>query len=556
MTLGRSFRLGAGLVLGALVLGGCAPSGPLQPHPAAGTGTGIGRTSLSLDAAERAAHDLGPVAGNLTLNLDLTLRGRDPAGLQALLASGKRVTPEQWAATYGPDPSLVAQTAQVLTTGGLTTTVWQPGDVSISVQASAAAAERFFGVAVHDFLATDGSRFHAPLQPPVPPASIANEVTAVTGMDNYRRRLTAAISDPNGVSPNDMMSFYDITPLRSAGLDGTGITVIFPEWAMPDPAVLAAYAAKFHLPAFNVTVKTDPNWGMPDTPTSDSAGEAALDLEVVHGLAPNAQEIVYELGNPSALPLVLKKMTSDHVGAILSSSIGINSCEQEQGAQQNATAEDAAFTAAAAQGTTIYWASGDRGAYACLPDGMASLNNVISVEPEAGSPGVTGVGGTTVFLASNGGYFKEAAWGEPIEQWGSGGGVSTFFKRPSWQQAPGMDASMTGRGVPDISANADTLSGWDIFVPTKNGPAESPVGGTSAATPCLAAITALIDQDLKSKSLPTVGFANPALYLFAQNPSGLPAPAFHDITTGLGSPVSGALADDFEWYEKNHPSGS
>ena len=100
----------------------------------------------------------------------------------------------------------------------------------------------------------------------------------------------------------------------------------------------------------------------------------------------------------------------------------------------------------------------------------------VSVEPQAASPHATAVGGTTVFLASNGLYYKEAAWGEPLEQWGGGGGISVLFGRPSWQNAPGV-GSITGRDVPDVSANADIESGWDIFSPAQNGGAPQEAGG-------------------------------------------------------------------------------
>jgi kumamolisin len=191
----------------------------------------------------------------------------------------------------------------------------------------------------------------------------------------------------------------------------------------------------------------------------------------------------------------------------------------------------------------------------------------LSVNPNADSPYVTAVGGTTVYFAANGAYFKEAAWGEPLETWGSGGGVSTIFAQPSYQVAPGLGPkSLGGRGVPDVSANADILTGWDIFFPGQNGAEEGPYGGTSAATPCWAAITALIDEDLAQQGLAKVGFANPALYDFARDPTGLPATAFHQVSegsnfhfvatsgwnaaTGLGSPDVAHLADDFEWYDR------
>jgi kumamolisin len=293
-----------------------------------------------------------------------------------------------------------------------------------------------------------------------------------------------------------------------------------------------------------------------------------LDLEIVHGLAPGAREIVYELGNPSALPEMIQTMTTAHRGAILSSSIFTSWCE-EDGARSLSLAMNSAFAQAAAEGTSIFWASGDRGAFSCLPDGEPSTEAALSVNPNADSPDVTAVGGTTVFLSSSGAYFKEAAWGEPMETWGSGGGISTIFAQPSYQVAPGLGPkSLGGRGVPDVSANADIVSGWDIFYPAQGGVQEGPYGGTSAATPCWAAITALIDEDLTRQGLAIVGFANPALYYFSRDPSGLPATPFHQVSegsnlhfvatsgwnaaTGLGSPDVAHLADDFEWYDRNH----
>jgi subtilase family serine protease len=151
------------------------------------------------------------------------------------------------------------------------------------------------------------------------------------------------------------------------------MTVMFPEAAELPASSLQAYAAKFHLPPFHVTVRTNPSkWGEP-VPTSasyyaDVAGEEALDLEVVHGLAPGAREIVYEWTN-DALPNVIQTMIADNPGAILSSSFSMVNCEESKGGRDDAIALNAVFAHAAALGRTIFFASGDRGAYACLPDG-------------------------------------------------------------------------------------------------------------------------------------------------------------------------------------------
>lgn len=571
-----------------LGLAACAsqmPSTHPGAHRAAQSGAQTTPSSglAPLEVAIRDSRDLGPMPPAQRMTFDVTLADRDPTRLQQALASGSALTAAQFATRFGPDPTRVAAALKVLATAGLTAH-WTSGAVLVTASGPAAAVERFLGVSIHRFLSADGTAFFASLTDPAIPAQLAGTVIAVTGLDNYQRDLTSALpaTDVDGVTPADMTTFYDITPLRTAGLDGGGQTVIFLEWGVPPTSVLNAYAHKFTPNApFNVEVHKDPAaWGAPlasgDKQYSAVAGEAALDLEIVHGIAPGAREVVYAFGNSGAIPDVVKAIAAATPDAILSSSIGEHDCEQERGAAADGAAENQVDVAAAAQGMSIFWASGDRGAYMCLNDFPTQDPNAtteISVMPDASSVGVTAVGGTTAFLAQNGGYFQESTWGEPVEQWGSGGGMSTKLQRPVWQVAPGIPSSMTGRGLPDVAANADIISGWDIIAPgqTAGQAQEGPVGGTSAAAPFWAAVTALIDEDLSQKSLPAVGFANPALYLFAQAPAGLPAPAFHDITlgsnlhydagpgwdmaTGLGTPDVGALTNDFEWYGKTHGGG-
>ena len=526
-----------------------------------------------LAVAEQEGTDLGLVPTTTKVNFSVSLRGRDQTGLATLLASSGRVTRAQWASTYGPDPSKVASIQATLTHSGLTSE-WQPGDTVLTAQGNAGTVERFLRVAIHQFVFNGSTHFYAPISSPVIPKAFGRTVQAITGLNNYRSEPIATVKQidaisPSGVTPADITKFYDLTPLRDAGLDGSGITVMFPEWAMPDQATLNAYAQKFGLPPFDVTVHTNTSaWGSPASPTGEAAGEAALDLEVVHGLAPGAKEVVYEAGDPGELAAMLQTMFNDNPNAVLSSSISSGGCELQQGIKALVEQQNSVFQQAAAEGESVFWASGDRGAFSCLSDASPSTANTLAVLPGADSPYVTAVGGTTSFLASNGAYYKEAAWGEPLESWGGGGGVSKFFSQPSYQVAPGLAAgSLGGRGMPDVAANADTVSGWDVFSPSSQGPEEGIDGGTSAATPCWAAITALIDEDLVKQGLKQVGFANPELYYFAASPAGLPANPFHEIAagsnlhflstagwnaaTGLGSPDVAHLADYFEWYERS-----
>jgi kumamolisin len=144
---------------------------------------------------------------------------------------------------------------------------------------------------------------------------------------------------------------------------------------------------------------------------------------------------------------------------------------------------ESTFANAAAQGITIFCSSGDNGSEGAI------ANGVITVDYPASSPNVIAVGGTILnYNTSTYARFAETPSGS------SGGGVSTLFSVPSWQT--GLTAnlffssnsyshvtSLTGRGVPDISAPYQTYVMW------YNGGISS-VSGTSAATPIMAGMFA------------------------------------------------------------------
>lgn len=553
----RPASLGA-LVM-ALLVAACGPASALHTT----TSRDGERTVLSLPAhpllsvAIRRGRDLGPVPASTVLHLTLGLTGRDAAGLDALLSSGRRISSQQLATEFGPDASSVAAVRATLAAIGITSQ-WAPGDTTMSAQGPAGAVDTLFGVRVDNRVGSDGVRFYAPAVTPAIPSELQPTVNAVGGLDNYPS-AAAAVSgrSPTSVTAQQMAGFYNVTPLRNNGIDGTGMTVVFPEIDRFDQRMLDAFAGKFKLPPFNVQVAGS-SAGRP----SKEQGEADLDLEIVHAIAPGAKEVVY-YASADTVPDAERQMYRDYPhGAIESSSLG--ECEAPGGQNRS----DATLLAdmqkpAAAAGWSIFVATGDRGAYDCADQGDF---NDVQADLDASIPYVTAVGGTLALLSSSGGYGHEAAWGEPIEQWGGSGGVSEYWQQPSWQQGPGVQNRYANgaRETPDISANADAQSGWDVFAQGS----EAVVGGTSAATPFYAAVAALIDQDLKRQGLPLMGFANPALYTFAQNPAGLPQSPYHDVTqgtnlyyptasgydlaTGLGSTDVDALAGDFVWYERNH----
>ena len=109
----------------------------------------------------------------------------------------------------------------------------------------------------------------------------------------------------------------------------------------------------------------------------------------------------------------------------------------------------------------------------------------------------------------------------------TGGGASVYFPQPAWQTGPGVPAD-GARHVPDLalSSSADHDGYYFYF----NG-SVGYVGGTSAATPTMAGIFALLNQYLVStgaQAQPGLGNVNPTIYRLAQNTSGV----FHDVTAG------------------------
>ncbi|KAI0367238.1 subtilisin-like protein [Pilatotrama ljubarskyi] len=174
-----------------------------------------------------------------------------------------------------------------------------------------------------------------------------------------------------------------------------------------------------------------------------------------------------------------------------------------------------AYAQLSARGTTILYASGDSGV-GCARD------NVTNFAPTFPSncPFVTSVGGTQ-------GFFPEEAWP------GSSGGFSNYYPRPTYQDVAVSNYLKThghtnkgrfnasGRAFPDIAAKADDFLIFEV---------DSFFGiqGTSAASPTVASIIALINDRLASRGRPPLGFLNPWLYKRGYK-------AFTDIKAGNSS---------------------
>jgi kumamolisin len=513
-----------------LAFAACAPSNPVSTS---GQSSGISRPAPpppTLAAAIRKAVHLGPAGDGVIVSLSFGLKVRDPAGLARLIASGHTVSPEAYAAEFGPDPGAARAAVAWLRQMGFSTT-WRAGSGLIGADGPAPLASGLLQVDIESFRQADGTTFYATLDEPRMPPQLAPAASSVSGLDNYRGARVLAVRR-GGLTPTDVLTFYNLKPLRDAGLDGTGQTIVLPEIDdLPNLNDLNKFATEFGLPPFDsyLTVKRDPNWGTPEKPQ----GETVLDLEILHEVAPQAKLVIYlsaaDFGHGDR---AFDQMVTEHLGSIISESLG--ACEPDTSSgHRNAYAgiQDRAI----AEGMSHLVASGDSGAYTCGED-----------QPPAGSfpstlPTVTAVGGTTVFESQQGTYFKEMAWGAALDESGSGGGASQFYAAPDYQKIVLNSLGHGLRQVPDVAADADPSTGFHIVFGGQDGQ----VGGTSAATPLWAGTVALVNQDLIKKGLREVGFANPALYWMGQNSSTLSAKPFHDVTTGNNLAYDAGAGWDF-----------
>lgn len=293
------------------------------------------------------------------------------------------------------------------------------------------------------------------------------------------------------------------------------------------------------------------------------AVEVTLDIEMMLALAPKAKLLVYECDGTGHSSIdMFSRVAEDNYAKSISISWG--SAEAYTGgsgltAGGEALAENGILKQYAAQGQSFYASSGDSGAWG---DGFAT-GGVLSVNDPASQPYATAVGGTRLSFNADGSWKNETtwAWGRaqsgyytdsglvwnfgnpadlnyPFEPVGGGGGISILWTIPSYQAQAGVvttasQASTIYRNVPDVSLNSDPNTGYSIAFYQGLDDNSNPiywetVGGTSCAAPLWAAYTGLVNQQRVANGLPTLGFANPAIYSIGLNATKYAAD-FHDI---------------------------
>lgn len=303
----------------------------------------------------------------------------------------------------------------------------------------------------------------------------------------------------------------------------------------------------------------------------DGYDESTIDVEQAGAIAPDSNIRTY-IAKPNIIGMVnsIAAAVGQNVADTLSLSWGQSEAQVAYEMKQGITPKkynqimNLLFEQAAAQGISVFTATGDNGAY----DGITTgLTTGLSVDTPSNSPYVTAVGGTTLpktytVNKKKVSITKERAWGveflypnykhqrffgnlDMLQSFfaGSGGGFSRYNPVPSYQKgvsgigtynaiklwqfklgqpvllkhAVKQSGKKSGRNLPDISANADPNTGYSMFITPKNNRNSKGqwliTGGTSIVAPQMAAASVLLSDFNTTGRL---GFWNPQIYKFAK----------------------------------------
>ena len=341
------------------------------------------------------------------------------------------------------------------------------------------------------------------------PGSLSNVITGVFGLDSrpaakprfqIARKEGKIIShdqSPQSFTPDQLAKIYGFP----AGFTGKGQCIGIIELGGGfKPEDISSYFKSLNLAAPTVkAISVDGGQNSPSTPDS-ADGEVMLDIEVSGAVANGATIAVYFAPNTDQgfLDAITTAVhDTNNQPSVISISWGSAELNWTTQALDNF---NEAFKTAAALGVSICIASGDSGSRDGETDGK------VHVDFPASSPYALACGGTHLEVTNNK-ISSETVWKDSDDS-ASGGGVSTYFPLADYQANANVplevDTKFKGRGVPDVAADADPDTGYNVLVDGQ----QLVIGGTSAVAPLMAGLIALFNEQYNKPS----GFIHPQLY--------------------------------------------
>src|SRR4051794_16437132 len=510
---------------------------------------------------------------------------------------------------YGASSSKRKSVVNAFKSEGITAKV-DVTHLRVSATVSVGKAQKMFGTNWKVYKTSSGSKVALPVNTPKLPKGIKGNVDTVSGVrvqlssgsssaaraavvaDGGTPTRTgtpafgcvptsfpAALGSAGGLYPNQILDAYAISPLQAAGLKGQGARLAIVGEAPTPSSDVNTFRSCFGTQGTSLKIH---NAG-----SIKPIIESSLDAMVASMVAPSLSRLdlgVHPISESDDdgdvdgfLALLAQPLQATTNGTPLPNVISVSYGECESIVKPytaSRTLVERQLTATAALGITTVVAAGDTGSSACArgvpANQLTSSDKSAQVSWPASSPWVLAVGGTSLTLAPDNSIASQGAWNDTespapyTATAGGGGGSSTFESKPWWQPAQSFGASGK-RMVPDVAAFADERPGYPIVCSSGvngckgSGQSIAFVGGTSAATPLVAGMIALWNQQAQNEGLPRPGFVAPLLYALAEhNPpsfvdvtqgtnamfggSCCPARPGYDLATGWGSPAAGVVA--------------
>jgi kumamolisin len=325
----------------------------------------------------------------------------------------------------------------------------------------------------------------------------------------------APAAGPTGISPAVIKTVYGFDPIYSSGLTAKGQSIAiatYDDFNLSD--VQYFYKTQKISPA--PVVDKVPFNGTPQQ-NDDSAVETQLDVEFsgMMGVGANIHVFSSAVNSDTGELQMFTAILDDNRAKVVNYSWG--GCETQLSPQHQADM-DKVYVRAVAQGVNIMVASGDSGSDACQDGSVAA-------DWPAADANVVAVGGTTLSVSNSQG--SETGWS------GSGGGISKLFALPAWQQNIG--AAFTKRSFPDVSFNADPMSGESVYAHSGGSAQWITIGGTSMAAPQWSGFLALVGAARAAAGKGPIGYLNPIIYGLSQSDY---QANFNDVTSGSNGAFS------------------
>ncbi|KRM67930.1 periplasmic aspartyl protease [Apilactobacillus ozensis DSM 23829 = JCM 17196] len=477
----------------------------------------------------------------------------------------KYLNPKQFSYKYGLNKTKVNKFRQYLNKYKIKSNFY-PGNLVLKINGSANNLQKAFKFKLVK-ASVNGEYVLKPNHKLTFPKNIKNNIVDYVGIDSSTKLksnliTSKAASNSSGDKsngPDKFINRYNLKPLYSNDNKGQGQSIDIISFAG-----LNKSAAKTYWDSMGI--KTNPNrihvYNTDNKSINNSDTlETTMDVQQAGAIAPKSNINVY-LANPSIEGMVSNLASA--ISANKSGSIAISWGESESALKHDMNAGliskkynqilNILLQQAAAQGISVFAASGDYGAYDGLPNGYTNL----SVDSPSSSPYVTATGATTLpsttfnvknerawsndylypYFNKNSSMFKNQYTWMKAYFAGTGGGFSDFNGLPNYQNVTGIGSysanklwesdgkylyqlksskrisgTNKGRNVPDISANGDPSTGYSIY----NDGVWQLGGGTSVVAPQIAGVNALMSNKLGKR----IGFWNPQIYKVA-NQSGSP----------------------------------